>query len=56
MKVEDRTQVEAIKNMPVLQDSKQLKSFLGMNCYNSLEPKMRQMKGPLHDLDKAEKY
>ncbi|MFG1588215.1 reverse transcriptase family protein [Staphylococcus aureus] len=53
----DPSKVEVIVNMPVPKDRKQLKSFLGMvSYYSSFVPKMRELRGPLDDLEKAESY
>ena len=53
----DPEKITAIVEMPPPKDRKQLKSFLGMVSYYSVfVPKMRQMRGPLDDLEKNEKF
>ena len=53
----DPEKITAIVEMPPPKDRKQLKSFLGMVSYYSVfVPKMRQMRGPLDELEKNEKF
>ena len=53
----DPEKIEAIAEMPVPKDPKQLKSFLGMiSYYSSFVPEMRSMRGPLDDLEREDKF
>ena len=53
----DPEKIEAIAEMPVPKDPKQLKSFLGMiSYYSSFVPEMRSMRGPLDDLERKDKF